>query len=480
MIDSHVHMLWAGRESERLELSDATSVSELLERVWAFAEANSERPWLAGSAALDPEDLAEGHFPTADELDLATGGRPLFLDRRSHDAIVNRAALAAAGITDQRADPPGGVIQRDASGRATGLLVERPAAELVERVMPPPTLQDRLRWLARVQPDYLAAGVTSVVDPALDSDDLLAYQAASESGALTVRTTGMPLGDGQVDPELRARAFIDAGVILSDRTGERWRIGPWKLFLDGGGSLGTALLDQPWPGTDSYFGNQTTPTEALVAYARWAARTGAGLGAHAVGSAAIELFLAACAEADTARPIRGLGFTLIHAYLWPSADQMARARDLGVLVATQSPLQWAFGPGLVRRFGDRAIGCAHPLRSWLESGATVGGGSDGPAGANGPPVDPLWAFWQMRRRTIAGRDDPVGPDETITAEQSLALYTTGAAEVARAPDRGRLAPGSVADLVAVDVDPLRASPEACRDGRALVTIVGGEIVHDAR
>ncbi|MGX6446609.1 amidohydrolase [Patulibacter sp. S7RM1-6] len=480
LIDSHVHMLWGGRDADRVDVSDARSVPELLARVRAFAAGRPDAPWIVGSAGLDATDLTEGRFPTADELDAAAGGRPVYLDRRSHDALVGRAALAAAGIGAGTPDPSGGVIERDSAGVATGVLVERPAAELVERRLPPPSLDDRLRWLDGIQRRFLAAGITSVVDPALEADELRAYAAAAERGVLRVRTTGMPLGDGETAPEERAAAFAAAGVDLRDRDGDAWRIGPWKLFLDGGGSLGTALLHEPWPGTDGYRGNQTTSTAGLRAYARWAARTGAGLGVHAVGSAAIDLLLDACAEADAVAPIAGLGFTLIHAYLWPSAAQMARCRDLGVLVATQAPLQWSFGPGLIRRFGEDAVGRAHPLRSWLASGATVGGGSDGPAGAGGAPVDPLWAFWQMRRRTVKGRDDAIGADEAIDARQALALYTTGAATIARAEDRGRLAPGCVADLVALDVDPLRASPEACRDGRALVTMVGGEIAHDAR
>jgi hypothetical protein len=482
MIDSHVHMLWGGRDEERLDVSDARSLSELLARVCAYAREHDSLAWLAGSASLDAEDLSEGRFPTAAELDAATGGKPLFLSRRAHDAIVNAAALAAAGIDRDTPDPPGGVIEREANGSATGLLVERPGADLVERCLPPDTVEDRLRWLAAIQRRFLAAGITGVVDPALELDELLAYQAAEERGELIVRTTGMPLGDGEIPPAERAAAFEAAGVSLSwgARSGECWRIGPWKLFLDGGGSLGTALLHEPWPGTEDYYGNQTTSTEGLHAYARWAAQTGAGLGVHAVGSAAIDLVLDAFVDAASVRPLAGLGFTLIHAYLWPSASQMARVRDLDVLVATQSPLQWGFGPGLVRRFGEAAIGRAHPMRSWLASGAIIGGGSDGPAGPGGPPVDPLWAFWQMRTRSIADRGDPVGIEEAIDAEQALALYTTGAAEVALAPDRGRLAPGCAADLVALDVDPLRASAEACRDGGVLVTVVGGEVVFDGR
>jgi predicted amidohydrolase YtcJ len=481
MIDSHVHMLWGGRDADRVDVSDAGSAAQLVARVRAYADARPDAPWIAGSAGVDAESLAEGRFPTLAELDAATGGRPLFLDRRSHDALVNSAALAAAGIGDGTPDPAGGVVERDADGHATGLLVERPAAELVERLLPATTMDDRLRWLRAIQGRFLAAGVTSVVDPALEADELLAYRELADRGELLVRTTGWPLGDGEIAPEERAASFRAAGVDLDDRDGDVFRIGPWKLFLDGGGSLGTALLHEPWPGTDGYHGHLTTSPEGLRAYARWAARTGAGMGAHAVGGAAIDLLLDAYAEADAeVAPIQGLGFTLIHAYLWPSPEQMARARDLGVLVATQPPLQWSFGPSLVRRFGDEAVGRAHPMRSWLASGAIVGGGSDGPAGAGGPPVDPLWAFWQMRRRTIKGRDDAIGAAEAIDAAQSLALYTTGAADVSLTPDRGRLIPGAAGDLAALDVDPLTATPEECRDGHVLATVVGGELVFDGR
>lgn len=477
LIDSHVHMLWGGRGTEELEVGDAKSVAEVLERVSEFAAANPEREWLAGRAGIDPEFLAEGRFPTAAELDQAAGGRPVFLDRRSHDALASSAALAAAGIGAGSADPPGGEIERGADGEPTGFLVERPAAELVQAVMPAPTVEDRLRWLAAIQPRFLAAGITGVVDPALEAEELLAYAAAAERGALSLRVTGMPLGDGEVPPAERAAAFAAAGVDLGCR-GEHWRIGPWKLFLDGGGSLGTALLYEPWPGTDDYLGNQTTSTVGLDEYAIWAAETGAGLGVHCVGSAAIDLFIDACAKAAEVRPLAGLGFTAIHAYLWPSAEQMARIRDLDVLVATQSPLQYTFGPGLVRRFGAEAVGRAHPLRSWLESGAIVGGGSDGTGHGVEAPIAPLWAFWQMRTRAIEGSDEPIGPQEAITAEQALALYTTGAAQVAMAPDRGRLSPGSVADLAALEVDPLGATPEQCRDAGVWATIVGGELVYD--
>jgi predicted amidohydrolase YtcJ len=469
LIDSHVHMLWWGRERDRVSVTGATSIAEVTQRIADFAAANPGRAWLEGSADFDARDLAERRFPTHAELEAATGGRPLLLDRRSHDGLVNTSALRAAGIGPGTADPPGGVIERDAGGEPTGFLVERPAVELVERAMPPVADADRLRWLREIQPVFHAAGLTSVVDPALAPGELDAYRTLHDRGELTIRTTVMPLGDGEADPAAVIGGFGDLDAL---RGGDVLRLGPAKLFLDGGGSLGTALLDEDWPGTDGYRGNQTTSTDGLFRWAAWLARARMGLGVHCVGTAAIELCLDAF---EAAGDIAGLPFPLIPAYLWPSPAQMRRTRELGVLVATQPALQWSFGAGLVERFGAERIAEAHPFRSWLEAGVTVGAGSDGP----GVPLAPLWAFWQLRRRTVAGSDEPVGPAQAVSAQAALGLYTTGAAAVAVAPERGRLVPGAPADLAALSVDPLAATPEECRDGEALLTMVGGEVVFEA-
>jgi predicted amidohydrolase YtcJ len=474
LIDSHVHMLWGGRDRDRVELAGSASVAELLERIRAWAQSRPHDPWIVGSAGVDAERLAEQRFPTRAELDAATGGRPLFLDRRAHDALVNSAALAAAGIGRDTPDPPGGVIERDADGEATGLLVERPAAELVERMLPAATLADRVRWLEAIQPTFHAVGITSICDPALLPEEMAAYEAAHAQGRLRVRTTMMPLGDGEVPPDQRWRQFAAAGIDL-DRDDPLLKVGPIKLFGDGGGSLATALLREPWPGTDGYHGNLTTSEQAINDYAQWCARNGRGLGIHCVGGAAIDMVLQAFAAADRAHgPIAPLGFTLIHAYLWPSPENMALTKELGVLVATQAPLQWSFGRGLVERFGAEAIGRAHPFRSWLEAGVTVGGGSDGP----GEQLAPLFALRQLQTREVDGVPGPVGQQESVTAEQALALYTTGAAAITGMPRTGRLAPGCEADLVQLDLNPLTARPADLADGRVLRTMVGGEVVHE--
>jgi len=473
-VDSHVHMLWAGLAAQRLSLEGVRSVGEALARIGAHASRLPGDAWIVGAADFELDDLAEGRLPLREELDGVTGGRPLFLDRKSHDGLVNSAALARAGVGPDTPDPVGGVIERDPSGAPTGLLVERPAVELVTAVVPPTTAEERADAIAHIQPTYHAAGLTGIVDPALLPEELAAYRAARESGALTIRMTVMPLvetslGAGEALARLRAGAEQPG-------TGDEWlRVGSVKVFFDGGGSLGTALLREAWPGTDGYRGNQTVPTEVLEEVARGCAELGWSLGVHTVGGGAIDLVLEAFDRVDRKRPIRELRFSLIHAYLWPSPENIAAAARLGVVVATQPPMQWRFAAGLSRRFGTERVGQATPIRSWLDGGVAVAGGSDGP----GIPHEPLLGMWSAITRRVEGVDEPVGAQEAITAEEALALYTKGAAVAAFSDHEcGSFRPGMLADWAALSVDPLTAAPDELRAARVLQTAVGGNVAYE--
>lgn len=454
-VDSHVHLLWAGRRAERLVLDDATGVAEVLERIRGYAAAHPEASWLEADAGFDAP------LPTAAQLEAAAPGVGLVLDRKGHDALVNMTALRRAGIGPDTADPDGGRIERAADGTPTGLLVERPAVALVRAVVPVPGAVIRARWIQAGQRELLRHGITTVVDPAVDAPGLAAYAEAARDRRLRMRIVAMPLA---------GLTGAQTGV-LAGADPDRLRRGPAKVFLDGGGSLGTALLSQPWPGTDGYHGQQACPTEELRAYCAAAAAAGRGVGVHAVGDAAVELVLDVLAGIDRRHPVAGLGFHLIHAYLGPSRAAMARARDLGVGLSAQPALQWQVGAGLADRLGERRAGQANPLRAWLDAGVRVGGGSDGP----GPPMSVLAGMWQARTRKVRGRSAPLGAAQAVTAAEALDLFTVGAAGIAGGPGTGRLRVGDPGDLVALDVDPLCADADELAAGRILATVVGGAV-----
>ena len=473
-VDSHLHMLIAGLEMQRLDLDGVGSVAEILKCIAAHAGQSSGAGWLIAAANFHTDELLERRLPTRAELDEVCPDRPLVLDQRTHDAIVNTRALRLAGIDRNTPDPVGGHIERDSRGDPTGLLVERPAAQLVTGKVPAPSTDDMKAALLRVQPELHRLGITTIAEPGLTAAEIGAYTELHAARELTMRSLIMPLIDGRSPVSAELKRIAGLGV----RTGfgdERLRLGGLKVYFDGAGSFGTALLREPWPGSPHYYGTQVMSTEDLSAVATFCARERWSLAVHAVGGGALDVVLNVFAQVNRERDIRDLRFSLLHAYLWPTEENMACAAELGVLVAAQPGLVWRVGAGIVGRFGETTARDIGPLASWLRAGVHVAGGSDGPDF----PMDPLFNIWQARTRCVKGINQPLGPAQALTADRALALFTTHSAYACFCEyDCGSLAPGKLADWVALSHDPLLASDAELRNARVLQTAVGGRKVFD--
>ncbi|WP_432841779.1 amidohydrolase [Dactylosporangium sp. CA-092794] len=475
-LDSHLHTLIAGVERRRLVIAEAGSVAEVCDRIGAWLAARPGSDWVVVGAHFHAEDLAEGRLPDRYDLDRVTGGTvtggtvtggpAVVLDRRTHDAIANSEALRRCGIDARTPDPAGGHIERDARGEPTGILIERPAADLVMAHVPPLGPADLRDALAEAQPYLHSLGITSASEPGLVEQELRVYREAAADGRLTLRTMGMPLARPGVPPAELLAGLGDHG---------RFRTGPLKIYLDGAGGFGTALISRPWPGRGEYRGNLTCPADVFDELVSYCADHGHSVAVHAVGDAAVTLALDTFERAAARRPIAGLRFSVMHSYLWPSRADMARAARLGVLLSSQPSMQWRVGAGIADQFGDDVP--LAPLRDWLDAGVTVAGGSDGPDF----PMAPLFGMWQARSRRVRGREGPLGPEQAVTAREALAMYTTSAAYYCFAEhERGRLAPGYLADWAELDVDPLTAPLDELADAAARPvprTVVGGAVVH---
>ncbi|MGW4729772.1 amidohydrolase [Streptomyces shenzhenensis] len=473
-LDSHLHTLVVGIERRRLTISEASSVAEVCERIGAWLAERPDLDWAVVGAHFHAEDLAEGRLPDRHDLDKVTGGRPVVLDRRTHDAIANTEALRRCGIDAATPDPVGGRIERDAAGTPTGLLVERPAADLVMARVPEITHEERRAALAEAQAYLHTLGITGASEPGLVPAEMEVYGEAVAEGRLTLRTMGMPLAD-TARPAQEFLASLGPDGVATGRGDVWFKRGPLKIYLDGAGGFGTALISGVWPGTDGYHGNLTCPADVFADLVADCAENGNSVAVHAVGDAAVTLALDVFEAVDRQWPVAPLRLSVMHAYLWPSRDDMRRAARLGVLLSTQPAMQWRVAAGLADKFGEEAR--LAPLRDWADAGVTLAGGSDGPDF----PMSPLFGMWQARSRQVRGRERPLGADQAVSAEEALAMYTTGAASYCFADqERGRLAPGFLADWVELDVDPVEADLSELYEaaGRPVLrTVVGGKVVH---
>lgn len=475
IIDSHNHMLWTGIQRMQADIAGSGSVAELLQSLRRYAEERPDKEWIVSGSGWHVERLAEKRYPTRQELDTVSETRPIYLPRVGHAAAVNSAALRRAGIGRDTADPPGGRIARDERGEPNGLLLEPPAFDLVGRLVPPLSREERRHALREVQKVYHAAGICGVIDPGLGPDDMAVYEDLERAGELTVRSVVMPLAQTHDDPD-RVIASLRAWGVRTGFGNERLKLGAVKVYLDGGASLGTALMREPWPDEKCQCGIQVTHTDLFHRLVEACASSGWSLGVHTVGGKAIDIALSVFEEVDRRHPIRDLRFSLIHAYLWPTDANIASARRLNVGVATQASMQYQFAPLLVRRFGKDLVGKATPVKSWIEAGIVVGGGSDSPV----TPYPPLLGLWHAVTRHVDALGAPLGADEAISAEQGLAMYTRGSAWLSFSEhERGMIRPGLLADWVALSGDPLALEPMALRGVRVTATAVGGELVFRA-
>lgn len=470
-IDSHVHTLVTGIEQSRLVITDVTSVAEAVERIADWLAEHPGEEWVVVGAHFQAEDLAEGRLPDRHDLDGVSGGTALYLDRRTHDAIVNTAALERAGIDRSTPDPAGGWIERDERGDPTGLLIERPAADLVFSVIPPLTRDDLHAALQAGQSYLHRLGVVGAAEPGLNPLEMSVYQEAWNRGDLTLRTLAMPLVDTSID----SADYLNELGTVTGFGDDLLRIGPLKVYFDGTGGYSTALIDREWPAVPGSRGVQVCSDETFAEFAEHCARSGWSIAVHTVGGEAVRKVLDAFERVDRIRPIRDLRFSVMHAYLWPAEADMRRAARLGVQLSTQPSMQWRVAANIHDQFGGAAHETA-PLRRWLDAGVRVAGGSDGPDF----PMSPLFGMWQARTRRVRALDDPIGPAESVTAEEAMEMWTTAGAYYAFADGRrGVLAPGAAADWVELDIDPIDAEAEQLLESRVLRTVVGGRTVYEA-
>lgn len=473
LIDTHNHMHWTGMQSRLVDLSQSRSISDIQSAIRAYAQAYPNDTWISSGSGWHVVNLQEQRYPTRQELDAACPDRPVYLPRVGHAAVANSMALDLAGIHLHTPDPEGGKILRDSQGVPNGILMEPPAFEFVARLVPPTSIKDQEQALRNIQKRYHAAGLTGVMDPGVTPEMMRIYQSLWSRGELTVRSVLMPLADSN-RPVEETLARISSSAMRTGFGDAFLKLGGVKLFLDGGASLGTALMREPYPDERCNCGIQVTPTETFRLIAKRCAEQGWSMGVHVVGGRAIDIALDVFSEINEEIPLRDLRFSLIHAYLWPEARNIQQAAKMGVTVATQCSMQYTFGPILLQRFGIAMMALATPVRSWLDGGVKVGGGSDSPV----TPFEPLLGLWQARSRSIAGSEEPVGRLQAISGEEALALYTRDAAYLCFSEhERGMIKPGLLADFTVLSVNPVDCEPDALREAKVLGTAVGGVWVH---
>lgn len=476
--DSHLHTVAAAGNIFDVALEDCRSLAEINQALATRVAATKPGDWVLASSGWHEGQIAEGRMPTRQELDRISPGNPVYIPRGGHVGVANSAALALAGITRDTPDPRGGVIVRDAAGEPTGFLVEGPAMNLVHRLLPPVSRERLTQGLAQFSTVLAGLGVTATTEPGATPEEIAAYMDLWKTGGMKHRVRIMQRAMGLADVKSRS-------AVLAPNFGDDWlRVGGFKALYDGG--IEGAWTYDPYQVVE---GEQPDPAfrgkllgpvggdaEALEMF-RLAAARGWQFQIHVVGDATTDHVLDLLEEVAKDHPIADLRWTMMHVMLArPVALDRIKRMGLCVTVQDQSV---RLANNMIRYWGDERAAYCTPVRDVVARGIPTGAGTDAPV-AHWNPFVALW--WMSTRRVeIRGRiAEPLGPEQAVSREQALRLYTMGSARVDFMDDRaGSIEAGKLADLAVLSDDYLTVSDAGLRDLRSTLTMVDGRIVHQA-
>jgi predicted amidohydrolase YtcJ len=425
--DNHVHFTQWSMVQQRLDLSQAESAAEAASLVTAAL------PHL-GATPLIGFGFRDGLWPDAPSqviLDNAAGRVPVVLVSADlHSVWLNSAALELYGH----------------SGHPTGLLKEDEAFEVTRLIdtAPESTLDG---WASAEGEKAAARGLVGIVDLEMQWN-LGNWTRRTATGFDSLRV------DFGIYTEHLERA-IELGLQTGRAINDLVTVGMYKVLTDGSLNTRTAFCHDAYPGLEGHShprGLLTVPPEQLLPLMRRASDAGIAPDVHAIGDRANTLALDAFERL-------GIGGRIEHAQLLSESDFDRFAR-LGVVASVQ-PEHAMDDRDIAERYWAGKTARSFALRSLLDAGAELALGSDAPVA----PLDPWVTIAAAVGRTRDGRD-PWHPEQAISVQAALGAST-----------RTRIAVGEVADLVVVERDPLRSTPEELRSMPVAATMLGGRFTH---
>jgi predicted amidohydrolase YtcJ len=499
LIDGHAHMDREALRNIFPSLGQVRSIRGIQDRIAELASRMAPGEWIVTMPIGDPpyyfgvpDILAEKRWPTRNDLDAAAPNNPVYIRSiwgywRGTFPLVscaNSEALARAGITRDTIAPIDTMtIEKDANGDPTGVIIEhemQPIAELIWfRHAAGFTYGDRLRALPESARAYHAFGTTSVFEGHGVADELLrVYKQAHRNGTLTMRstlayspnwkTTGNALG-----------AFVDSwlGWLAEPGFGDNWlKMSGLHVMVGrqaGDDLRATAAPYTGWAGFNYAAGLPGKQLKEVLLHCAAndirVVMNGAPLVPSGENIPVLDLY----EEVDRQIPLQGKRWVIYHINTL-SAQEIERIARMGLVLNTHTNLN------LYKRLHVTAAklppdrhGEIVPLRSLVDADVKVSLATDNAPISLFPPI------WQTISRTSYHTNERIGPEEALSRADALRCATTHGAYLTFDEDmKGSLEPGKFADLAILSADPLTVAEASIAEIHSLMTMVGGQIVHE--
>ncbi len=449
--DTHCHLHGFAETQVTLDLSPGSnirSISDIQLAVQSLSHKLANGTWIMGKG-YNEFYLDEKRHPNREDLDKVSPNHPVKITHRTgHAHVLNTLALEHVGITIETPEPRGAHIDRNIhTGEPNGILFEM--GKFLSKHIPPLSEQELEKGISLVNRYLISHGITSIRDASIGNDihqwQRLCRWKRSE----------------QLKPRVNMMLGVNAWHTPFENEfhcsveKKQLSIGSVKIILD------------------EITGHLHPPQDQLNEVVRDVHQAGFQVAIHAIEERSIESACTAIEYALEKSPKQDHRHHIEHCSVCPP-DLSKRLAAGHIMVVTQPPFIYYNGERYLKTVPDNQLKHLYPVKTLMENGVKVAGSSDCPV----VPADPLVGIYAaVSRRTET--NDPILPEESISIEKAISLYTINAAQATfEETVKGSVTPGKLADLIVLSHDPFAVPIDEIKDIQVEMTIIDGEVVWD--
>jgi predicted amidohydrolase YtcJ len=472
LIDSHMHVIRGGL-SYNLELrwDGVRSLADAMAMLKRQVDLTPPPQWVRVIGGFTDHQFVEKRLPTLAEINALAPDTPVFILHLYDRALLNRAALRAVGYTRDTPNPPGGVIERDANGEPTGLLLAKPNATILYASLakgPKLPLEYQINSTRHFMRELNRLGITGVIDAGGGyqnyPDDYEVVQKLADDKELTIRIaynlfTQKP--GGEFDDFSRWTDMVKPG-----QGGDSYRHnGAGEMLVFSAADFED--FREPRPELPEAMEGQLEKVVRLLVEKRWPWRM------HATYDETITRALDVFEQVNRDMPFGGLHWFFDHAETI-SARNIDRIAALGGGIAIQHRMAYQ-GDYFIERYGHRAAEMTPPIGRMLAAGVPVGAGTDATRVASYNPWVGL--HWLVTGKTVANTR-LYSPNNLVDREMALRLWTErNTWYSSEEGKKGQIKLGQLADFAALSADYFAIPEDDIRELESVLTVLGGKVVY---
>lgn len=466
-IDAHSHLAAMANGLLQVSLEESISFEQIGQQIQMFIKSQSLQPgqWIFAKG-YDHNRLIEKRHPDRWKLDQWAPENPLVLQHQSgHVGVFNSAALRLLGVSGNIQSPDGGRIEM-LNGEPTGYMEENAFMKYLQ-LAPMPDEESLMQAFAAAQQKYASYGITTIQEGLMSIQLMPIYQQLLDRNLLKLDVVGYA---GVEDYETIAEAFPQS-VHAYDR---HFRLGGYKIFLDGSPQGRTAWMRSPYAGEPAGYCGYGTMQDADVAAAiKQSLEKKTQILAHCNGDAACAQYIREIAKIYRENTsIARLRPVMIHAQFL-GLDQLEEVKRCGIIPSFFVAHVYHWGEIHIQNFGKERAGNISPAASALQKGIPFTFHQDAPV-IQPDMMETIWCA--VNRRTSMGTQ--LGRTQCISVSDALKAVTQYAAyQYGEEAEKGSIAPGKLADFVLLEENPLEVKKEDLAQIKVLQTISRGETIY---